>query len=108
MSCNRGESMLVTNMEMLCLWSQSHTKGVFISMLILLFCEHMLSCFSHVPLFATPRAITHQVPLSMEFSRQEHWSGFPCPPPGDLPNPGTEPASPKAPVLPADSLPLSH
>ena len=29
-----------------------------------------------------------QVPLSMAFSRQEYWSGFPCPPPGDLPNPG--------------------
>ena len=108
MSYNGGGGMLVTNMEMLCLWSQSHMKGVFISMLMLLLCMHMLSCFSHVPLFATPWAITHQVPLSMEFSRQEYWSGFPCPPPGDLPNPGTEPASPKAPVLPADSLPLSH
>ena len=36
------------------------------------------------------------------FSRQEYWSGWPCPPPGDLPNPGTEPRSP---VLQADSLP---
>ena len=36
MSCNKGESMLVTNMEMLCLWSQFHKKGVFIRMLILL------------------------------------------------------------------------
>ena len=32
--------------------------------------------------------IAHQAPLSMGFSRQEHWSGMPCPPPGDLPNPG--------------------
>ena len=32
-------------------------------------------------------------PLSMGFSRQEYWSGFPCPPPGDLPDPGTEPTS---------------
>ena len=38
--------------------------------------------------------IAHQVPLSMEFSRQEYWSGLPCPPPEDLPNPATEPASP--------------
>ena len=30
----------------------------------------------------------------MEFSRQEHWSGVPCPPPGDLPDPGIEPGSP--------------
>jgi len=37
----------------------------------------------------------------MEFSRQEYWSGLPCPPPGDLPNPGIEPINP---ALPADSL----
>ena len=36
----------------------------------------------------------HQAPLSMEFSRQEYWSGLPFPPPGDLPDPGTEPMSP--------------
>ena len=35
----------------------------------------------------------------MEFSRQENWSGLPCPPPGDLPNPGTEPASLASPAL---------
>ena len=34
-----------------------------------------------------------QAPLSMGFFRQEHWSGLPCPPPGDLPNPGIQPAS---------------
>ena len=34
-----------------------------------------------------------QVPLFMEFSRQEYWSGFPCPPPGDLPDPEIEPPS---------------
>ena len=44
-------------------------------------------------------------PLSMAFSRQEYWSGLPCPPPGDLPNPGIEPGSP---ALQGDSLPLSH
>ena len=38
----------------------------------------------------------------MEFSRQEYWSGLPCPPPGNLPKPGTEPSSP---ALQADSLP---
>ena len=43
--------------------------------------------------------------LSMEFSRQEYWSGLPCPQPGDLPNPGVEPRSP---VLQAHSLLLSH
>ena len=37
--------------------------------------------------------VAHQTPLSMEFPRQEYWSGLPCPPPGDFPNPGMEPAS---------------
>ena len=44
--------------------------------------------------FMTPWTVAHQAPLSMEFSRQEYWSGLPFPSPGDLPNPGTEPASP--------------
>ena len=51
----------------------------------------MLSCFSCVQLFATPWTVACQAPLSMEFLRQEYWSGLPCPSPGDLPNPGTEP-----------------
>ena len=37
---------------------------------------------------ATPWTVAHQVPLSMEFSRQEYWSGYPFSSPGDLPNPG--------------------
>ena len=53
----------------------------------------MLSCFSRVQLFVTPWTIARQAPLSMRFSRQEYWSGFPCPPPGDLPNPGIKPVS---------------
>ena len=55
-----------------------------------------------------PWTVAHQAPLSMEFSRQEYWSGLPCPPLGDLPNPGIEPMSPVSPALQADSLPLSH
>ena len=47
----------------------------------------MLSHFSCVQLFATLWTVAHQVPLSMGFSRQEYWSGLPCPPPG-LPDPG--------------------
>ena len=47
-----------------------------------------LSRFSCVWLFATPWTVAHRLPLSMGFSRQEYWSGLPCPPPGDLPNPG--------------------
>ena len=49
-----------------------------------------------------PGTVAHQVALSMEFSRQEYWSGLPFPSPGDLPNPGIEPGSP---ALQADSSP---
>ena len=50
----------------------------------------------------TPCTVARQAALSWEFSRQEYWSGLPCPPPGHLPNPGIEPRSP---ALQADSLP---
>ena len=43
--------------------------------------------------FATPWTAAYQAPLSMEFSRQEYWSGVPLPSPGDLPDPGIEPRS---------------
>ena len=39
---------------------------------------------SHVRCFETPWTVTHQAPLSMQFSRQEYWTGLPFPPPGDL------------------------
>ena len=54
---------------------------------------YVLCCFSCAQLFATSWTVTHQAPLSMEFSRQEHWNGLPFPPPGDLPDPGIEPTS---------------
>ena len=50
-------------------------------------------CFSCVWLFVTLWTIVHEAPLFMGFSRQEHWSGLPCPSPGDLPDLGIEPAS---------------
>ena len=53
-----------------------------------------LSRFSHVCLFGTPPTIARQASLSMEFSRQEYWSGLPSPPPGNLPDTVSEPASP--------------
>ena len=49
-----------------------------------------------------PITVAYQAPQSMEFSRQEYWSGFPFPSPGDLPNPGIEPRSS---TLQADALP---
>ena len=45
---------------------------------------------SHVQLFVTLWTVACQAPLSMGFSRQEYWSGLPCPSPGDLPDPGIE------------------
>ena len=54
------------------------------------------------PTLVTPWTVACQVPLSMGFSRQEHWRGLPFPSPGDLPNPGIKPMSP---ALQADSLP---
>ena len=68
----------------------------------------VLSHFSCVQLFVTPWTVALQLPLSMGFFRQEYWSGLPCPPLGNLPNPGIVPRSPVAPALQAVSLPLSH
>ena len=61
----------------------------------------VLSC---VLLFAVPRTVAHQAPLSMEFSRQEYWSGLPFPSPRDLPDPGIKPGSftVQADVLPSE------
>ena len=57
---------------------------------------------SHVRLFATPWTVAYQALLSLEFSRQEYWSGLSVPSPGDLPDPGIEHSSPS---LQADALP---
>ena len=62
-------------------------------------CACVLSHFSHVWLFGTLGTVARQAPLSMEFSRQEHWSRLPFPSPGDLPNPGIKPASLMSPAL---------
>ena len=59
----------------------------------------LLSRFSRVWLCATPWTVAHQAPLFMRFSRQEYWSGLPCPPSGELPNLGIEPMSLMSPVL---------
>ena len=48
----------------------------------------VLRRFIHVRLFDTLWTVAHQAPMSMKFSRQEYWSGLPCPPPGDLPESG--------------------
>ena len=58
-----------------------------------------LSHFSCVQLFVTLWIVAYQAPLSMGFSRQEYWSGLPCPPPGDLPDLGIQPTSLMSPAL---------
>ena len=52
--------------------------------------DKSLSC---ARLLETLWTVAYPAPLSMGFSRPEYWSGLPCPPPGDLPNPGIKPAS---------------
>ena len=62
----------------------------------------MLSHCSRVRLLLTSWTVAHKAPLSMEFSRQEYFSGLPFPSPGNPPHPGIEPGSL---ALQADSLP---
>ena len=69
--------------------SQNHTLGPCVS-------AWVPNCFQ---LFTTPRTVACKTPLSMGVSRQEDWSGLPCPPPGGLPDPGFEPMSPASPPL---------
>ena len=74
-------------------------------------CANVLACmhsrFSCAWLSVTMWTIAHQVPLSMGFSRREYWRGLPCPPPGDLPNPGMEPVSLTSPALTGGSFTTS-
>ena len=77
----------------------------FIRALIPFMSSALIKCaqpLSRVQLFVTPWTAACQAPLSMEFSRQEYWSGLPFPSPGDLLNPCIKPMSP---ALQADSLP---
>ena len=59
----------------------------------------LLSCLTHVQLFATTWTVAHQDPLSLGFFRQEYWCGLPCPIPRDLLNPGIELAFLTSPAL---------
>ena len=61
-----------------------------LEIIIYVSCAHILSC---IQLFVTPWTVAYQVPLSMEFSRHEYYSGLPFPTPGYLPLPGIKPMS---------------
>ena len=67
----------------------------------------MLSRFSRVGLCVTLWTAARQAPLSMGFSMQEYWGGLPCPPLGDLPNPGIEPMSLMSPALAGNIFTIS-
>ena len=81
------------NASWVCLWVSSENIQTY------LFTARHVSVLSHVRLFATPWTVARQAPLSMEFSRQEYWSGLLFPPPEVLSDPGIEPASPASPAL---------
>ena len=68
----------------------------------------MLSHFSRVQLCVTLWTMACQAPLSLGFSRQEYWSGYPCPPPGNLPKLGIEPMSLASPALAGRFLIVCH
>ena len=84
--------------KFLCECLSSVLLGIYLGVELL---HRMVRVYMHakllccIRLFATPWTVTHQAPLSMGFSKQEHWSGLPCPPPGDLPDSGIEPVSPE-------------
>ena len=80
-------------------WFPNIIIEIIIPLLLPLTCT--LSRFSQGQLFETAWSTACQPPLSMGFSRQESWSGLPCLPPGDLPNPGIKPGSS---TLQADAL----
>ena len=61
-------------------------------------CAACVQSLSRVQLFETPWTVTRQAPLSTRFSRQEYWSGLPCPSPGGPPHPATRHTSPVSPT----------
>ena len=67
--------------------------------------EKAMATHSSILAWRIPWTVARQAPLSLGFIRQEYWSGLPCPPPRDLPNPGIELESPVSLTLQADSLP---
>ena len=102
----RGNGSIPHHLE----YSKARLMSLFQSLMVPFVFAHLyacvLCCFSHVRLFETQCTVALQAPLSMGFSGQEYWSGFPFPTPGDLPDQGIESASLTSPSLAADSLAL--
>ena len=103
----RAEEGMTENYQV-CLWPVTllNTQGSWwvedTPMNILRVWKAKCQLLSHVWLFVAPWTVAYQASVSMEFSRQEYWSGLPFPSPGNLPNPRIEPGSP---ALQAYSLP---
>ena len=93
---------LPTNRNLKTAWGQFRHEQAMNKPYIQFVERKKVKLLSRVQLFATPWTVAYQGPRSMGFSRQERWSGFPFPSPGDLPDPGIEPRSP---ALQADALP---
>ena len=87
--------------------TQAWTEPTPVTQIYKMWSACMRSHSSRVLLVTTPWTVALQAPLSMGVFWQEYWSGLPCPPPGDLPNPGIEPESLMSPVLHVGSLPLA-
>ena len=79
------------------IWQEWFTFKVCVCVCVCV-CVHAQS-LSRIRLFATPRTVARPALLSMEFSRQEYWSGLPFPSPGELPDAGIKPVSPVSPAL---------
>ena len=93
---NKNESVPITS------WKENRKVWANLAGQLLLccgFCCHKLSRFHHVQLFVTFWIVACQAAVSMGFTKQEYWSGLPCPAPGDLPGPGIEPVSLISPAL---------
>ena len=88
-------SAIISSKKLLVPFCLSPPSGVSIMLrLEHIILSHVYTCaqsLRHVPLFATLWTVAHQAPPSMGASRQESWSGLPCPPPGDPLNQGSNP-----------------
>ena len=100
-NCNHYHSW-----QLIILDNMSIPPYIFSNIYIIDLSKTCMMLFSCVWFFATLWTVACQASLSMGFSKQEYWSGLPCPPAGDLPDPEIEPASPATSTSQADSLPL--
>ena len=101
---------LATSAPILSFLQSRHLKTLLVLLMIYPVCVSVCVYVSRSVMSDSASSWTEalQAPLFMGFSKQEYWSGLPCPLPGDLPDPGIKPTSPPAPALQADSLPLSN